>query len=64
VEQFLGIGSTASTELSVSAKVLMDDGDLLSFGVEVCYNLALGAGRLVRLCGGSPLSDQLLREDP
>ena len=31
--------------------------DLLCFGVEVCYNLALSAGRLVRFCSWLTLSN-------
>jgi hypothetical protein len=48
VEQFFGIRPPAATQGTVRAQVTMDDRDLLSFIIFVCYYLTPGAVGLVR----------------
>lgn len=62
MEELLGIGLPASTKPSVGPQVLVHNSNLLSFGIEICYNLAPSPGRLVSLWGRRSFADELLRE--
>ena len=49
MKQLLGIGSATSSDAAILAEILMNNRDLPPLCIDVCYDLATSAWRLMRV---------------